>query len=271
MFEILSFIFGASIGSFVQVIATRLHVAPIMNGRSKCLSCGEALRVSDLIPLVSYILLKGKCRYCKSIFGISSLVIESMFGTVFVLLYLLILSNQPTLFQSFIWLVYYTFLFGTLGVIALYDRAHTYIPVAFLYVYGLLTTIMLAINYSVSNSAMTLLAPAVVSLPFLVIWLATKGRGLGFGDVLLFLGVGAFFGIYQGFAVLLISIWTGALYGLYTKYLGSGKGKTGIAIPFVPFIVFAFIVVLFTDIDVFSIASLFASVVSLMNGIISVF
>ncbi len=130
---------------------------------------------------------------------------------------------------------------------------------------------MLALNYAENKTVVTLLAPAIVALPFLLIWLATKGRGLGFGDVLLFLGVGAFFGVYQGFAVLLISIWTGALYGLYMKYLGSGKGKSGIAIPFVPFIVLAFILVLFTDIDVFSIASLFASVVSLMNGIISVF
>ncbi len=271
MFEILSFIFGASIGSFVQVIVTRLHVAPIMKSRSKCLSCGEALRISDLIPLVSHIILKGKCRYCKSVFGISSLVIEFLFGLVFLLLYWLILSHQPTLLQSFSWLVYYTFLFGTLGVIALYDRAHTYIPIAFLYVYGFLTAIMLALNYAENKTVVTLLAPAIVALPFLLIWLATKGRGLGFGDVLLFLGVGAFFGVYQGFAVLLISIWTGALYGLYMKYLGSGKGKSGIAIPFVPFIVLAFILVLFTDIDVFSIASLFASVVSLMNGIISVF
>lgn len=242
-----------------------------MKSRSKCLSCGEALRASDLVPVLSYIFLKGRCRYCKSIFGISALVIECIFGLVFVLLYTFVLAGEPTLLDSFLWLVYYTFLFGTLGVIALYDRAHTYIPVTFLYVYGWLTAGMLAFNYLHNPSALILLSPVIVALPFLVIWLVTKGRGLGFGDVLLFLGVGAFFDVYQGLAVLLISIWTGALYGLYMKYLGSGKGKVGIAIPFVPFIVFAFIVVLFTDIDLFYIASKFASVVSLMNGVFSLF
>ena len=253
----------------MQVIATRLHVAPIMKSRSKCLSCGEALRASDLIPIVSYLTLGGKCRYCKSVFGVSALVIETMFGLVFVLLYKLVLAGQPTLLDSFLYLVYYTFLFGALGVIALYDRAHTYIPVSFLYVYGLLTSLMLIINFINTHSPLTLLAPVIVALPFLIIWLVTKGRGLGFGDVLLFLGVGAFFGVNQGLAVLLVAIWTGALYGLYVKYLGSGRGKTGIALPFVPFIVFAFILVLFTDIDIFFIASKFSYVVSLMNELYS--
>lgn len=258
MFEILSFIFGASIGSFVQVIATRLHVAPIMKSRSKCLSCGEALRIPDLVPIFSCLFLKGRCRYCKTVFGMSSLVIEMIFGLVFLALYHFILSGQPTLLSAFAWLVYYTLLFGTLGVIALYDRAHTYIPIAFLYFYGILTLLMLALRYIHEPSSTMLLSPVIVALPFLVVWIVTKGKGLGFGDVLLFLGVGAFFGVSQGIAVLLISIWSGALYGLYVKYIGPHKGKTGIAIPFVPFIVFAFIIVLFTDIDIFSIASFFS-------------
>jgi prepilin signal peptidase PulO-like enzyme (type II secretory pathway) len=257
VFELLSFIFGASIGSFVQVIVTRLHVAPIMKGRSKCLSCGEALRVLDLVPLFSYIFLRGKCRYCKSVFGISALVIESLFGLVFVALYHFILAGQATLLLSFAWLVYYTLLFGTVGIIALYDKAHSYIPLPFLFFYGLLTLIMLCVRYVLDPSWVVLLAPVIVASPFLLIWLVTRGKGLGFGDVLLFLGVGAFFGIGQGLAVLLISIWIGALFGLYVKYFGTGKGKTGIAIPFVPFIVIAFLIVLFTDIDINSLSLLF--------------
>lgn len=258
MFYFLSFLFGASIGSFVQVVATRLNVAPILKGRSKCLSCGEALRVSDLVPVLSYIFLKGKCRYCKSVYGISALVIECIYGVVFTLLYHFIIKGELSLLSSTLWLTYYTLLFGVFGVMALYDKAHTYIPVSFLLSYSVLTFFMMVVRYVDEPSASLLLAPVVVALPFLFIFLVTKGRGLGFGDVLLFLGVGAFFGIAQGFAVLLISIWSGALVGAYIKYLGSGKGKKNIAMPFVPFIIFAFIVVLFTDVDVYSIASLFA-------------
>ena len=259
MFFILSFILGASIGSFVQVIATRLHVAPITKGRSKCLSCGEALRIPDLIPVVSCLTLQGRCRYCKSVFGYSSLVIEIIFGLVFLALYYFILSGQETLLLSSLYLVYYTVLFGALGVIALYDRAHTYIPIVFLYIFSFLAFVMMGIRYVHEPSLLILFDPFVVASPFFLVWILTKGKGVGFGDVLLFLGVGAFFGVSQGIAVLLVSIWSGALFGVYVKYFSKNKGKTGIAIPFVPFIVLAFVLVLFLDIDIFSIASVFPS------------
>lgn len=109
-------------------------------------------------------------------------------------------------------------------------------------------------------TVLTLLSPLFVAGPFLLIWLVTKGKGLGFGDVILFFGVGAFFGSLQGFAVLMLSVWMGALIGLYQKYVT--KSLKGIhhatAIPFVPYIVLAFLLVLFTGIDVFSIAMFFA-------------
>ncbi len=251
MLSILAFIYGASIGSFVQVIASRLHVAPIMKGRSKCLSCGEALRASDLIPIVSYLFLKGKCKYCKSSYGISALVIEITFGVVFLLLYNLVIIGQPSLLLATLWFVFYTLLFIVLGVMALYDRAHSYIPLQFLSAFLALCGLMYCRRLFEDPSILTFLSPLFVALPFLVIWLVTKGRGLGIGDVILFFGVGAFFGSLQGFAVLMISVWMGAIYGLYVKYIVNKKKKGFTAIPFVPFIVVAFLIVLFTGIDVF--------------------
>lgn len=257
MFYILSFILGASIGSFTQVIATRLHVAPIIKGRSKCLSCGEALRVSDLIPIVSYFLLRGRCKYCKTPYGISSVVVETIFGAVFVALYHFILRDSPTLLISSWWLVYYTLLFIVLGVMALYDRAHSFIPVSFLISFLSLTLLMLGIHLMSSFSLQMLLAPLAVALPFFLVWAITKGKGVGFGDVILFFGVGAFFGIYEGLAVFILSVWMGAVVGLYYKYVIARSKQKTTAIPFVPFIVFSFLIVLFTGIDIFSIAFLF--------------
>ena len=117
---------------------------------------------------------------------------------------------------------------------------------------------MLIIRFINEPISLNLLAPLVVAFPFLLVWLVTKGKGLGFGDVLLFLGVGAFFGIAQGFAVLLISLWIGALVGIGIYILRRKDGIKNTAIPFVPFIVLAFLIVLFTDIDIFSIAQVFA-------------
>jgi leader peptidase (prepilin peptidase)/N-methyltransferase len=251
VFYLLSFILGASVGSFVQVIVGRLHVAPIIKGRSKCLSCGEALRVSDLVPLLSHLFLKGRCKYCKSPFGTESLVIETLFGLVFVLLYVTILSNTLSYGGAMLYLLFYTLLFISLGVMALYDRKHTYVPMEFLMLFLTLCFGMYIYGVVEEGSLERALSPLIVPLPFLLIWLVSKGKALGFGDVLLFIGVGAFFSLYQGIAVFLIAVWTGALYGLYKKYIEKDTNK---AIPFVPFIVIAFLIVLFTGIDVFSIA-----------------
>lgn len=201
----------------MQVIASRLHVAPIMKGRSKCLSCGEALRVTDLIPVISFIWLRGKCRYCKSAYGPSALFIEVLFGIIFLLLYTLILKEQSTLLMSIVWLSYYSVLFVTFGVMALYDKAHSYIPLPFLGAFLALTGGIFIKGLFEEPSSISFFSPLIVALPFLSIWLITKGKGLGFGDVVLFFGVGMFFGVLQGFAVLVISVWFGALFGLYFK------------------------------------------------------
>lgn len=256
MFYLLSFFLGASVGSFVQVIATRLHVAPIIKGRSKCLSCGEALRVSDLIPIVSYFLLRGKCRYCKAPYGVSALVIESFYGLVFVALYHFLLKENSGLLESVLQLMYYTAIFVVLGVMALYDRVHSYVPVSFLTAFLVLSLGMFGYRLFNVFSLIDLLSPVLVALPFFAIWIVTKGKGVGFGDVLLFLGVGAFFGLYAGLAVFILSVWSGAIVGLYYKYLHDKNVKKGNAVPFVPFIVLSFLVVLFTGIDIFSIAFL---------------
>ncbi len=156
------------------------------------------------------------------------------------------------------WLVYYTLILISLGVVALYDYKHSYVPIVFLALFSFLSIIMLGIRYMHDGGNAVLLGPLVVAFPFLLIWLLTKGRALGFGDVLLYLAVGAFFGIEQGLAVLLISVWLGAAVGIIVYLQRRKKNNTNTAIPFVPFIVAAFLIVLFTDIGIFSIASLFA-------------
>ena len=146
-----------------------------------------------------------------------------------------------------------------MGVMALYDRVHSYIPFPFLVSFLVMTTGVFIVRITGDPSILNLLSPFFVALPFLILWIVTKGRGLGFGYVILFFAVGEFFGTARGFAVLIISVWIGALVGLYLKYIASNKGHTApAAIPFVPFIVLAFLFVLFTGIDLFSIAMFFS-------------
>jgi leader peptidase (prepilin peptidase)/N-methyltransferase len=185
-------------------------------------------------------------------------MIEMCYGTVFVLLYRLILIDQPSLLISTLWLLYYTALFGVLGVMALYDREHSYVPFSFLAPYLLLTLLMFGVRVVDDPHMLNFLSPVLVALPFLVIWLITKGRGLGFGDVILFFGVGAFFGVSAGFAVFALSVWVGAVVGVYLKYFKHKGRQMSSAMPFVPFIVLAFLFVLFTGIDIFSVARIFS-------------
>lgn len=183
-------------------------------------------------------------------------MIEIVFGTTFMFLYSSVIAGYP-LGIAALWLLYYTVLLIALGVIALYDLRHSYVPLTYLIIFLALSLVMLVLRFGHESLPATFLGPLVVALPFLLIWILSKGKALGFGDVLLFAGVGAFFGIEQGLAVLLISIWLGALVGIGV-YSARKKANSSTAIPFVPFIVVAFLIVLFTDISVFSIASLFA-------------
>lgn len=263
MLYLLSFIFGSSIGSFVNLVANRLHVAPIVASRSKCLSCGHKLSWLDLIPIVSYAYLQGKCRYCKVSYGSSSLFVEIIYGLAYVALYHVVLLNQTSFALANGWLFYYTLLFIVLGVMALYDRKHMYLPTLFLFFYSLLTLFMLMLRYLHEPNSLLFLGPLVISFPFLVVWIFSKGKALGFGDVVLFLGVGAFFGVAEGLLVILLSVWIGALFGIgiyIQRALGGKKIFSRTEIPFVPFIVFAFLIVLFTGADIFSIASLFTRI-----------
>ena len=79
-------------------------------------------------------------------------------------------------------LAYYTLLFISLGVIALYDLKHTYIPTLFLSLFSFLSFAMLAIRFAYAHNTLVLLGPIVVALPFLLIWLISKGKALGFGE-----------------------------------------------------------------------------------------
>lgn len=258
MAYIFYFIFGAAIGSFVNVIVNRLHVAPILKGRSKCLSCGHTLSFFDLIPIVSHLFLRGKCRYCHAPYGIESLVVESFYGIVFALLYHTVISWQPDVLSMVLWGSYYTVLFIVLGVMALYDKKHMYIPLVFLLTYCVLTCGMLLLRYNVEASDIVLLGPLLVSLPFLLLWLFSKGRAIGFGDVVLFAGIGAFFGVLEGFSVILFSVWIGAVVGVYLYMTTSKDKRKNMEIPFVPFIVLGFLLVLFTGMTVLTVASIFA-------------
>jgi prepilin signal peptidase PulO-like enzyme (type II secretory pathway) len=80
------FVYGISVGSFLNVVADRVPAGKsIVHPRSHCFNCGHTLAIRDLIPIVSYLLLRGKCRYCGQAFPARSMLVELAAGLLFVL------------------------------------------------------------------------------------------------------------------------------------------------------------------------------------------
>lgn len=253
MFEALFFIFGASLGSFVGVIADRLYVAPILKGRSKCLSCGTTLTWKDLFPVLSYLVQKGKCKYCGVHYGALHLVTEIVYGTIFVFLYVFLIKHSQFDYTTAGWFIYYTILFVVSGVMVLYDFKHKLVPSEYLYTFLFLSFFMMCVRYlDEGKNVWELASPFVLSLPFLLAYLVTKGKGVGFGDILLFAGVGMLLGSAPGLAALLIAVWSASLLGIALQLINRKKFTRKYALPFVPFIIFSTIVVLFSDISVWT-------------------
>lgn len=198
----------------------------LFKGRSHCDSCKHILGVFDLIPVLSYLLLHGKCRYCHKKIPISVFVIESLSGILFVLIFLSAFTN---------WIAYALLCAEslTLLAIAFIDIQEGIISDILLGILGMLGILGLLVEPS---QILSHLLTAIITFTFfLVIFLLTRGRGIGFGDVK-----------YAFFIGLLLS-WQGVLVALYTAFLTgavisiilviAGKKKLrGATIPFGPFL-----------------------------------
>ncbi|MDQ3098428.1 MAG: prepilin peptidase [bacterium] len=89
-YYIITFILGTAVGSFINNTAERLYRGEKINGRSHCEHCNKTLSASDLVPLFSYIFLKGKCRYCHTNLPKQYIIIEIITGIIFTLIYHLV-------------------------------------------------------------------------------------------------------------------------------------------------------------------------------------
>ena len=77
------FIFGTIVGSYLNVVVLRYYLKSSLKGRSFCFSCGKKLNWYELVPVLSYIALKGHCKGCKSKISPQYLVVELLTGVLF--------------------------------------------------------------------------------------------------------------------------------------------------------------------------------------------
>lgn len=231
---------GLLIGSFLNVVVLRLHTKTITRGRSKCASCAHTLSGSDLVPVFSFVFLFGRCRYCKSRLSWQYPIVEILTALVYVgVAYRSILLGGGDMLYSIIYFVYFATVFSFLIALSAYDIRHYVLPWKlmrpFLFITFLGGIFIAFLNNDLSFT--NFVAGFVVAFPFWVLWHFSKGRLIGFGDILLMMGFGFMFGILGGFSATMFGFWIGAVWVLlkmlFTRTLLSGKTQ----IPFGPFLV----------------------------------
>ncbi len=265
MIIVLTFIFfllGLIIGSFLNVVIFRLNTARSFGGRSGCMSCQNKLCWYELLPLVSFLGLKGRCRNCKTKISIQYPLVEFATGLIFALLFFKFQDLFITNFIEFSAVfIYYAFMFSLLLVIAVYDLKHKIIPDMLSLIFGILAFVGLfffnhdaffssPIFYWHIPTVLEFLSGVFIAFPFAFFWLISSGRWMGLGDAKLALGIGWLLGLSGALSGLVIAFWSGAIVGICLVVLSKNRkiGKMGMKseIPFAPFLVFgAFVAFIF--------------------------
>lgn len=235
-------IFGLLIGSFLNVVIYRLpREESIVFPGSHCTSCNHELSWYDNIPVLSYIMLGGKCRYCKAKISFQYPFVELLNGFLFVIMYVF--------FGFSIDFIFYSLISSTLVAIGGVDLKEQLIPDSLVISILVLSVIHKALLYFISgvstNIIDSILGLALAGGLFLLIVLLSRG-GMGGGDVTLIGALGFVLGVKDILLVILLSFVLGAIISLFL--LGFKIKSRKDPIPFGPFIILAFyITLLFGD------------------------
>jgi leader peptidase (prepilin peptidase)/N-methyltransferase len=257
------FIFGAIIGSFLNVVLYRLHTGKSLNGRSHCLSCGKTLQWYELFPIFSYVSQQGKCRGCFSHIPSRYLFVELLTAVSYVTLWHFFAYQYEVLFL-------YAVLTAVLVVILVYDIRHTIIPDELTLMVGLIALGFLGHGFIDSPSALFLITHIFAGLCsaffFWGLWYVSKGKWIGLGDAKLALPLGIIVGLGGVFSMVVLSFWIGAVISLgllgLERLLKRGKMSLHFLgapltikseVPFAPFLIVGFFLVQLLHADIFEI------------------
>ena len=241
--SIFSFIFGLFFGSFLNVVIDRFpKKRSIIFGRSCCTFCKKKLQWYDLMPVLSYVFLLGHCRYCKKFIGFRYPIIELLTGFSFFASFYLAIHTSSLFTYQIIAFLYYVFVFSCLLCIFFIDLWHEIIPDFFVFplvIVSFFYTFFLQIPFLFN----ALLSAAVCAGFFLFLYLITKKRGMGKGDIKLSFFIGLLLGWPNAFLALYIAFLTGAFVSLILIIWGKRKLMGGV-IPFGPFLVLGTVIAL---------------------------
>ena len=215
MMNIFVFVIGIIAGSVANAIIYRLpRGISWYKGRSFCPECKQTLYLCDLLPVISFLLLDGKCRYCHSPIPVRYLLVELFLGGAFVMSYL---SNLGYLSYLMIWIT-------TINAVMDWET---------MLVSDWLVAIWVVIV--IVSGGVSILGGLIGFALIGGIWLITKKKAMGSGDI----GIAAVLGLWLGFPKIINGLWLafvlGGIYGGYLLLTKKAKLKT--AVPFGPFLI----------------------------------
>ena len=236
------FVCGTLSGSFFNCMAMRIvRGKDWTRGRSECPYCGHVLKSSDLIPLFSYLFLKGRCRYCKEKISIRYPLTELIGGLICVLTYLRLGFSAELFFD----LILFFILFG----LSLVDLESYIIPDGYILA-GIINRLIerfvigKPVMFFKDLSGAFVIAGGIYLIALLMSR-SLKKESFGGGDIKLIFMIALYTGIYEGIFVLFLSSLMGLLMMILLK-----KDK----IPFGPYLsLSAFIVFLYGELILFNV------------------
>ena len=244
IYEIFTVLLGLAVGSFLQVCIVRWpEDRSVIRPLSHCPVCGHRVRVRDNIPLISWILLRGRCRDCGATIPATYPLTEALTGVLAWLLFRRLIHDvgELDLTHAVVWVIYFTFVcmliigaFIDLKYYIIPDEVSIYaVPVGILGAVAMQRLgydgwLAIEWRHSVVGATVIALFLAFVSLVFRAL---RRREGLGWGDVKLMMMIGAFLGLMPGaWFVLMVGSIGGSIFGIGHLLITRRR----IALPFGP-------------------------------------
>lgn len=226
------FILGAAMGSFINVVVDRLIHGKGLGGRSRCDSCKKTLEWFELFPILSYFILKGKCRRCHVHLSIQHPLVEITTGILYVATWMLV----PTRL-----LIPYWGIVSCAWIIVLSDLRYRLISDHMQIALFLSILLQKLIDKaSIFTLMQDCISGILVALPIGLIYVITNEKAMGLGDVILAGIIGFSLGVGKGLLGIYISFLIGAIVGVFL--LISRKKGMKSAVPFGPFLIIGMLV-----------------------------
>ncbi len=231
------FALGLCIGSFLNVLILRTKEEKSLSGRSQCMTCKMELKAIDLIPVVSFLALRGKCRQCGSAISVQYPLVEFATGLLFLIFFLrfgqgITIGGDWMQGMEGINLLRVLFFISVLVVLFVYDLKYYLILDRFT-VPAVVIAVLLNLWIGIPLWSIAV-ASVGLALFFFAQYAISRGRWIGGGDIRMGALMGAMLGFPQALVALFLSYAIGAIVGLFL--LGSNKSEWKTQVPFGTFL-----------------------------------